>query len=172
MTGRNLTTEEGEALYAVGGGLKEKIHVFQELDVSEMAVVEGLLKTRNFGPNETIYREGEKGDSLNVIMKGKAKINKTMVEGGQFCIAILKEGDIFGIMSFLDGSSHDATIVSDQQTQLIVLKKPDFENLFLTSPLIAGKILRGLAVHLASILRNMNSQYIDLTHLMFRKSRC
>lgn len=137
-----------------------------------MALVEGLLESRDYGPNETIYKEGEEGDSLNIIMKGKAKINKTMVEGGQFCIAILKEGDIFGIMSFLDGSTHDATIVSDRHTSLVVLKKSDFENLLLTNPTVAGKILRGLAVHLASIVRNMNSQYIDLTHLMFRKGRC
>lgn len=154
------------------GGLKERIHVFGELEVSEMALVEALLESKDYGPNETIYKEGEKGDSLNIIMKGKVKINKLMVEGGQFCIAILKEGDMFGIMSFLDGSDHDATIVSDQQTRLVVLKKPDFEKLLLSNPLIAGKILRRLAVHLASIVRNMNSQYIDLTHLMFRKGKC
>ncbi len=152
--------------------LKDRVRVFHELDASEMALVEGLLESRDYGPNETIYKEGEQGDSLNIIMKGKAKIHKTMVEGGQFCIAILKEGDIFGIMSFLDGSAHDATIISGQQTRLIVLKKPDFDNLFLSNPLVAGKLLRGLAVHLASIVRNMNSQYIDLTHLMFRKGKC
>jgi CRP-like cAMP-binding protein len=152
--------------------LKEKIHVFRELDVAEMSLVERLLETRDYGPNETIYKEGEEGGSLNIIMKGKVKINKRMVEGGQFCIAILKEGDMFGIMSFLDGSSHDATIVSDQKTRLIVLKKPDFDGLALSNPAAANKILRRLAIHLASIVRNMNSQYIDLTHLMFRKGRC
>lgn len=152
--------------------LKEKIHVFRDLEVSEIALVEGLLESRDYGPNETIYNEGEEGDSLNIIMKGKVKINKTMVEGGQFCIAILKEGDMFGIMSFLDGSSHDATIVSEQKTRLIVLKKADFEGLAASSPAVANKILRRLAIHLAAIIRNMNSQYIDLTHLMFRKGKC
>jgi CRP-like cAMP-binding protein len=169
---KDLVAGKGDAFYAVDAGLKERIHVFRELDVSEMAFVEDLLESREYGPNETIYKEGEEGDSLNIIMKGKVKINKVMVEGGQFCIAILKEGDIFGIMSFLDGSSHDATIVSDQKTRLIVLKKLAFEDLVHSKPLIASKILRGLAIHLASIVRNMNSQYIDLTHLMFRKGKC
>lgn len=153
-------------------GLKERIHVFRELDATEMALVEGLLEFKDYGPNEAIYKEGEEGDSLNIIMKGKVKINKMMFEGGQFCIAILKEGDMFGIMSFLDGSSHDASTVSDQRTQLVILKKRDFEKLSLSHPIIANKILRRLAVHLASIVRNMNSQYIDLTHLMFRKGKC
>lgn len=152
-------------------GGKDRIHIFQELDDSEMSVVEGLLQSRDYGPNEVIYKEGEPGDSLNIIEKGKVKINKMMVEGDQFCIATLKEGDIFGIMSFLDGSEHDATIISDKQTRLIILQKSDFEGLFRSSPLIASKILRRLAIHLASIVRNMNSQYIDLTHLMFRKGK-
>ena len=149
----------------------EGIHIFQELDGSEMSVVKGLLQSRDYGPNEFIYKEGEKGDSLNIIEKGKVKINKMMVEGDQFCIATLKEGDIFGIMSFLDGSRHDATITADQKTRLIILRKSDFDDLIQTHPLIVSKILRGLAIHLASIVRNMNSQYIDLMHLMFRKSK-
>ncbi|MCL5023733.1 MAG: cyclic nucleotide-binding domain-containing protein [Nitrospirae bacterium] len=151
--------------------MNKKTYIFEELDGSEMSVVAGLLQSGDYGPNEMIYREGEKGDSLSIIDKGKVKINKMMVEGDQFCIATLKEGDIFGIMSFLDGSAHDATIVSDQQTRLTVLAKRDFDDLLRTHPLIAGKILRRLAVHLASIVRNMNSQYIDLMHLMFRKRK-
>ncbi|MCL4474701.1 MAG: cyclic nucleotide-binding domain-containing protein [Nitrospirae bacterium] len=149
----------------------ERIHIFRDIDGSEMGVIQDLLQSRDYEPNEIIYREGEKGDSLNIIEKGKVKINKMMVEGDQFCIATLKEGDIFGIMSFLDGSAHDATIVSDQQTRLTVLRKPDFDGLLMSNPLVAGKVLRRLAIHLAAIVRNMNSQYIDLMHLMFRKSR-
>lgn len=146
-------------------------HIFRELDGSEMGIIHDLLQSRDYEPNKIIYKEGEKGDSLNIIGKGKVKINKMMVEGDQFCIATLKEGDIFGIMSFLDGSAHDATIVSDQQTRLTVLQKADFDGLLMSNPLVAAKVLRRLAIHLASIVRNMNSQYIDLMHLMFRKSR-
>jgi CRP-like cAMP-binding protein len=149
----------------------ERMHIFRELDGSEMGLIQDLLLSRDYEPDEIIYKEGEKGDSLNIIEKGKVKINKMMVEGDQFCIATLKEGDIFGIMSFLDGSEHDATIVSDQQTRLTVLSKPDFDGLLMSNPLVAGKILRRLAIHLASIVRNMNSQYIDVMHLMFRKRK-
>ncbi len=151
--------------------MRKGIRIFDELDGPEMEVIRTMLRSRDYGPNEVIYKEGEEGDSLNIIEKGKVKINKMMAAGDQFCIATLKEGDIFGIMSFLDGSAHDATIVSDQQTRLTVLRKCDFDGLLASNPLVAVKVLRRLATHLASIVRNMNSQYIDLMHLMFRKSR-
>ena len=151
--------------------MRKGIRIFDELDGPEMDIIRTMLRSSEYGPSEIIYKEGEEGDSLNIIEKGKVKINKMMAAGDQFCIATLKEGDIFGIMSFLDGSAHDATIVSDQQTRLTVLRKSDFDKLLASNPLVAGKVLRRLAVHLASIVRNMNSQYIDLMHLMFRKSR-
>lgn len=149
----------------------ERFHIFQDLDGSETGLVKDFLERKEYGPNEVIYKEGETGDSLNIIAKGKVKINKMMVEGDQFCIATLKEGDIFGIMSFLDGSAHDATIVSDRQTELIVLGRSDFERLVDSNPFAGSKILRRIAMHLASIVRNMNCQYMDLMHLMFRKSK-
>jgi CRP-like cAMP-binding protein len=151
--------------------LTQNLDIFKELDDAEVPVIKGLLRFREYAPGQMVYKEGDMGDNLNILVKGKVRINKTTVEGDQFCIATLKEGDIFGTMSFLDGSTHDATIVSDQETHLSVLEKSDFECLGQTDPLIAVKVLRRLAVHLASIVRNMNGQYLDLMNLMFRKSR-
>lgn len=149
----------------------ESISIFSDLTDEEIKVLKDFLDLREYAPNEVIYTEGEKGDSLNIIIEGKVRINKRMVEGDQFCISTLKEGDVFGIMSFLDGSKHDATIVSDQKTVLMVLEREDFNNLYSSSPLIAAKVLKRLAMHLASIVRNMNTQYMDLMHLMFRRSK-
>jgi CRP-like cAMP-binding protein len=149
----------------------EKISIFSELNSQEIDILKGLLDLREYAPNEVIYTEGEEGDSLNIIIEGKVRINKRMVEGDQFCISTLKEGDVFGIMSFLDGSRHDATIVADQKTSLLVLRRTDFDGLYSSNPIIAAKILKRLAIHLASIVRNMNTQYMDLMHLMFRRSK-
>lgn len=149
----------------------ERIALFSDLSNQEMDILKNLLDLKEYAPNEVIYAEGEEGDSLNIIIEGKVRINKRMVEGDQFCISTLKEGDVFGIMSFLDGSRHDATIVSDQRTTLMVLKRADFDNLYSSNPLMAAKILKRLAMHLATIVRNMNTQYMDLMHLMFRRSK-
>lgn len=148
-----------------------RIAIFSDLDSREIEVIKNLLDVKEYAPDEIIYAEGEEGDSLNIIIEGKVRINKRMVEGDQFCISTLKEGDVFGIMSFLDGSRHNATIVSDQETILMVLGRADFNDLYNSNPLIAAKVLKRLAIHLATIVRNMNSQYMDLMHLMFRRSK-
>lgn len=147
------------------------IEIFQELLPEELKALGELLEARVFGPAAVIYREGEAGDALNIIASGKVSINKTMVEGDQFCIASLKQGEVFGILSFLDGSRHDATIISESDTKLMVLSKEAFDRFLQAHPLTAAKVLRRVAIHLASIVRNMNSQQRDLMHLMFRKSK-
>lgn len=149
----------------------QQISIFSDLSSEEIELLKDLLSIREFKSNELIYTEGEEGDSLNIIVEGKVRINKRMVEGDQFCISTLKEGDVFGIMSFLDGSKHDATIVADQKTVLMILGRDEFNNLYSSNPLIAAKILKRLAMHLASIVRNMNTQYMDLMHLLFRRSK-
>jgi CRP-like cAMP-binding protein len=151
--------------------LIEGIHLFDELNASEKDELMPLLEFRDYQAGQEVYHEGEKGDNLNMIITGKIRINKMTVEGDQFTIATLKAGDIFGIMSFLDGSRHDASITAEKAATIVVLKKSDFDALMEKKTHAAAKILKGLAVHLSGIVRKMNSQYMDLMHLMCRSSK-
>ncbi|NTU43512.1 MAG: cyclic nucleotide-binding domain-containing protein [Nitrospirales bacterium] len=96
---------------------------------------------------------------------------KTTAEGDDFCLSTVRKGEMFGIMSFLDGSRHSATIIADDDTRLLVLKKEDFDRYLESNAVIYGKVVKGIATHLATIVRSMNAQYMDLMHLMFRKSK-
>ncbi|MGO9611780.1 MAG: Crp/Fnr family transcriptional regulator [Dissulfurispiraceae bacterium] len=147
------------------------VQLFRDLDGRDETVISELVREKQCKAGQTVYREGDPGDQLNFVMNGKLKVCKTTAEGEQYCIVSLTEGEIFGIMSFLDGSLHDATIIADADTHLLTLSKSDFDNLLATDALLAAKILRNLAIHLASLVRNMNSQYMDLMHYMFRKSK-
>jgi len=151
--------------------LIDVITLFDELTEQEKDKLMPVLEFKDYAPTQEIYNEGEVGASLNMIVNGKIRINKLTPEGEQFTIATLKGGDIFGVMSFLDGSRHDASIIADKASTIVVLKKSDFEDLTMKEPQIAIKILRGLAIHLSGIVRKMNSQYMDLMHLMCRTSK-
>jgi CRP-like cAMP-binding protein len=149
----------------------EGIKLFKDLSEQDKETMRGLLQAREIRAGEVVYNEGDPGDVLSFVMKGKVKVCRTTPEGEQFCIISLTEGEMFGIMSFLDGSLHDATIVADTDTRLLTLQKRDFDNILANRTLLAAHILKNLAIHLAIIVRNMNSQYMDLMHYMFRKSK-
>ena len=150
----------------------EGINLFRDIDEVGGTLISKLLKVRDFKPGEMIYREGESGNNnLNIIERGKVRVERITVEGDQFPVATLKKGQGFGIMSFLDGRKHDATTVAEEETQLLVLERSEFDRLVQTHPAIALKILWNIAIDLAALVRNMNSQYTDLIHMMFGKSK-
>jgi CRP-like cAMP-binding protein len=151
--------------------LLDGIKVFDGLGEAEKAEISDLFRIGSYPKEEVIYREGELGDSLDIVIAGKVRICKTTAEGDEFCLSTVRKGEIFGIMSFLDGSRHSATIIADDDSRLLILKKEDFDSCLETSPVIYGKLVKGIATHLAAIVRSMNSQYMDLMHLMFRKSK-
>jgi CRP-like cAMP-binding protein len=152
-----------------GVNMIERLGLFRELDEAEKKKLSDLLHLRDVKPGEIVYREGDPGGNLNFVTKGKVNVCKITMDGEQYCMVSLTEGEMFGIMSFLDGSPHDATIIADMETQLMTMKKDDFDALVLTDCPLAWKVLRNLAAHLARIIRNMNSQYMDLMQYMFKK---
>ncbi|MCX8069679.1 MAG: cyclic nucleotide-binding domain-containing protein [Thermodesulfovibrionales bacterium] len=151
--------------------LFEKNKVFSDLEDAEKDLLSSLVLTTKYNADDIIYREGEEGDSLDIIVKGKVRICKMTVEGNYLHLSTVREGEMFGMMSFLDRGKHSATIIADEDTHLLVLKKGDFDRLLTTHPVIYGKVVRNIAIHLASLLRNMNMQYMDMMHMVFGKSK-
>ncbi|MDI6743820.1 MAG: cyclic nucleotide-binding domain-containing protein [Thermodesulfovibrionales bacterium] len=150
----------------------EGINLFRDLNASEGEIISNLMEVRDFKPDAVIYKEGESGNNnLNIIEKGKVRVERITVEGDQFLVATLKKGQEFGIMSFLDGKKHNATTIAEEETQLLVLERYEFDKLAETHPVIVLKILRNIAIDLAALVRNMNSQQTDLMHMMFGKSK-
>ena len=65
-----------------------------------------------FLPEDYIIREGETGDSLYFINKGEVDVTIKNKNGESTCIAILKNGAVFGEISLLTKLKRTATVVS------------------------------------------------------------
>lgn len=148
-----------------------EIYLFSDLDNTEIEVLKGLIQTREYETGDIIFEEGSGGSELYIAVSGKVSVNKRTPEGDQYKLITLKDGAIFGIMSFLDEVKHDATILVEQKTTVLRIEKTAFDSMANSNLPIAYKILRRLAMHLTIIIRNTNREYMDLMHMMFRKSK-
>ncbi len=70
--------------------------------------------------------EGEVGDSLYLIQKGRVRISK---KGWEKPVATLEEGDFFGEMSLLFGESRSATATALDPAVIFCLSAEDFHRL-------------------------------------------
>ena len=80
------------------------------------------------GAGEVVFRAGDEGDALYIVARGKVDV----IEGGgenRHSLAELGPGQAFGEMALLSGASRTATIRTTVATDLLVIKREDFNRL-------------------------------------------
>ena len=146
----------------------EKFDIFEGLNDEEEKTLASYFKKRTFEAEDVIYTEGEKGGTLNLLIKGRVRVSKMITDRDSLTYATLGQGELFGLMSFIDGSNHSATIIADKDTELVMLEKSDFDSQYDQDPLMVAKMFRRIGIHLCEIVKSMNTQYKDLTTYMFK----
>lgn len=98
----------------------DAIPLFANLSPEEFAkVIEGTTP-RSYPPGAFIVREGERGNSIYIIVKGRAKA-VTKVGGQEVALGLLNESDFFGEVAFLTGRPRTADVVTVLETDLLEL---------------------------------------------------
>jgi uncharacterized membrane protein len=100
-----------------------------------------LLQSRNVPSGTSLFRAGDKGDSMYLIDGGLVRIAVTDEDKKEIVLAELAEGDFFGEMAIIDGKqrSADATVVED--ARLYVLAREDFLRFINRNPAVALELL-------------------------------
>ncbi len=87
-----------------------------------------------------IFREGEEGNFMYLILKGKVKIMRKGEE-----IATLGKGDFFGDLGLLTGLPRVADAISEEDCELILVDESSFDKIIKSDPNLSIRILRKLA---------------------------
>ena len=151
--------------------LMREMQFFYDFTDSEIATISKIVKKKDFKTGDTVFKESENGESMYVIKKGEVKACKTAPDGELFTLTIMKDGDIFGEMSFLDGRPRSASIVAISDLETYVLEKSDFETLVEANPRMTYKLMRNIVFTIHSIVRGMNSRYIEMINYMYGRKR-
>ena len=150
--------------------LKEE-RFFADLTDTELEVMAKITSQKNFKAGETIFKESEEGQSLYVIRSGEVKASVSAPNGVVFTLTMLKDGDIFGQMSFIDGRPRSATIIAASDVNTIVMEKSDFEGIIDDNPRLIHKIMGKIVLNVHSILRGMNARYMEMINYMWGRKR-
>jgi len=119
--------------------------LFSRLDDETLARCMESLRSRRYRRNETIFHQGDPGDSLYVIESGAVKIVLPDPEGEEGAIiATLNAGDFFGELALLDGADHSATAIALEATEALVLRRDAFDRLVDEDPNLRRALFAGL----------------------------
>lgn len=141
--------------------LLENVPLFAGLGGMEIRSLAEVAMVRHVSIDTIILLAEEEGDTLFVIVNGRVKVTVMSEDGREVILSILKDGDIFGEMSLLDGKPRSASVISTEETEVIMLRRSDFLARLTTNPEMATKMLATLA----SRLRRTNRQVESLALL-------
>ena len=138
----------------------KKIAVFKEIHVSELAAVGSMVEEVSHSAGVEIFREGEPGDALYLIVEGEVSVSKGRSVNGNPGkeIARIGSGEYFGEMALLEDAPRSATIQTVSPSRFLVLQKSDFIQIVQEYPQIALHICRVLCVR----MRNLHRKIKDL----------
>lgn len=135
-----------------------KVPLFSELSEEEQLLVGELVLDRTYGQSRIIFMEGEPGEALFFVKSGRVKIFKLSEDGREQILDIMRAGDIFAAVAFLDGGPYPASAEALEDARIALIRNQDFERLIEDYPRIAIKVLKVLAGR----LRRAHDQVTDL----------
>jgi CRP/FNR family transcriptional regulator, cyclic AMP receptor protein len=136
--------------------LLRSVPLFKDLDDAELAEVAELCREERFRSGEFIFREGESGNRLFLIVEGDVRISRDVPGSGEEALAILKPGALFGEMAVFDRSERSTHAISNGGTTVLTITRPDFEMLLDFNRELAYKVLWAVTRLLSTRLRNTN----------------
>ncbi len=115
--------------------------LFQELTASELDELLIHLRMIRTQKGFEIIRQGDSWDSFYVILSGRVSVK--MRKGSKIIrMGDLGKGEFFGEMALLMQQPRNATITSEEVSELLVLRKVEFDNIIMKHPGRALKIRR------------------------------
>ena len=136
--------------------LLRNVAIFKDLDDGELARVSEVCKTQEFVSGEYIFREGESGNRLYLIVEGDVRISRDVPGSGEEALAILKPGALFGEMAVFDRSERSTDAISNGGTKCLTITRSDFELLLDFNRDLAYKVQWACIRLLSSRLRQTN----------------
>ncbi|AKF82271.1 Stp1/IreP family PP2C-type Ser/Thr phosphatase [Myxococcus fulvus] len=130
-----------------------KIPLFRHLTYKEQTAVLSIATTRTYPAGREIVVEGQPGEELFVVIRGRVAIEKNGVE-----IAELRSGGHFGEMGLIDNAPRSATVRATEPTRTMVISRPDLMGLMKRESILAVKMLWSFVQVLSDRLRATNSE--------------
>jgi PPM family protein phosphatase len=134
------------------------MQMFRYLSYRELVRVMNIAETLELPADQQLFREGEPGDSMYVVMSGTMTLSKAGT-----VIAEIGKGQHFGEMSLVDRSvrSLTATAAGAGGARLAVIRRKDFYDIIRKEPELAVKLLWSFVQVLGARLRKTTSDLTD-----------
>lgn len=120
------------------------IPVFENVPSAGLKIIRSLCHVRYYKEDEHIFRKGEPGVGMYIIMEGAVEIYENRDES-KTILAELEDGDFFGELALLDDSARAASSRAAGYSRMLGFFRPDLLSLMKRNPRLSTIILHNIA---------------------------
>jgi len=129
------------------------------VDAATVAFLTDLTREENFPAGATVLREGEAGNRVFFLQRGRVRIIKALGRPEEAVLAEMGPGECFGEMSLVESVARSASVVTLDDTTAFTLKGSDFHRLYKQRPDQYGIVVLNIARELARRLRALDEKF-------------
>jgi CRP-like cAMP-binding protein len=140
-----------------------------ELSQGDADILGDLMVVHELADGDYLFEEGMTDNTLHVVIFGKLEVVKRTSGGDSASLAILREGELAGELSFIDGAPHTVGLRALCDTGVVSLSREAFEGVVDAHPQLVYKVMRAVARSAHRIVHRMNTEFVELSNYIFKQ---
>ena len=137
--------------------LIRRVSLFSTLTPDQAEALAATVSKKRFKRGEILVEQGKKTDALYIVLAGRTRVLMADSKGREVILATLVSGDYVGEMSLIDNAPHSATVVAEQQVDVLVLGRDRFLRCLGENMEMSHAVMRGLVQRLRKASDNISS---------------
>ena len=125
-----------------------QVPMFSSMTHEQLRVLTSHLEEQHFLPGEVVFQEGDFSQDLYIVVTGRVSAVKDHHGPRERTIAFFGPGEFFGEMAIFEGAPRSATMVTEEEAELLILSPEKFKQTVYQKPDMAFEIFRELSARL------------------------
>ena len=147
---------------------EDKVDLFRErgLSAAEMKLLATFSTEERFREGSMIFREGEKGDKLYIVLDGRVRISKFIPGVGEEALTVLDRGDFFGEMALIDDKPRSADAKAHEgDATVLSIDRATLNEILSMDPHASLQFLNLLCRMISRRLREINDKIVQWKYM-------
>lgn len=131
------------------------------LPEAQLRALLSVTRRRRFARNEVVFHEGDPGDTVHLIDKGRVALRVTTPLGDTVTLRILGVGALFGELAVIAPAPRNATVVALERTETLTLHRDHFDELRRQHPGVDRVLIDALIAE----VRRLSAQLLEALYV-------
>jgi CRP-like cAMP-binding protein len=118
--------------------------VFRGVSINDLKTMIGVMKHQTFPANALLFKKGDTGDTMYVLIKGRLRIFTADADGNELTLTNYEPVRVFGDFAMLDQDARSASAQAIDTVEVLGLTRTEFTRLLPECPDLGMAMIRNL----------------------------